>query len=382
MKSPMRRSKRTALTVAVLALSSLLTGCGEWRGLNSLPLPGTEGAGRDAYSVKIQMPNVTAIQQNSRVRVNDVDVGNISAIEREDWHALVTVSLNSDVELPGNAVAKLGQTSLLGSQHIELAAPIDRPATGRLKNGDLIPLDRAGQYPTTEETLAAISTVLNGSGLGQLQQITTEVNTALSGRETDVRNLIDQFDVFTDRLNQQKTNIVTAAEGLDHLASTVNRQNDVLAVALDKIPEAIVVLNKQSENLTQAVTAIGNFSDLGNRIVNTAQDDIVENLRNLQPALQGLADGGPDLTRSLGIYSTFPWPQPTIPKWVRGDYANLSATIDLTLGRLDNSLLQGTPMQGQLTALETALGRTVARQPGLGTPNPLTEPVPTDRGGR
>jgi len=39
------------------------------------------------------------------------------------WHALVTMRIDGDVELPANATAKLGQTSLLGSLHVELAPP-------------------------------------------------------------------------------------------------------------------------------------------------------------------------------------------------------------------------------------------------------------------
>ncbi|MFZ2178921.1 MAG: MCE family protein, partial [Rhodococcus sp. (in: high G+C Gram-positive bacteria)] len=329
-----------------------------------------------AYAVRIEMPNVTAIQPNSRVRVDDVNVGSITKIEREGWHALVSVSLNGDVVLPENATARVGQTSLFGSQHIELASPVTEPARGRLQDGDVIPLARAGQYPTTEQTLSAISTVLNGSGLGQIEQIDTEINAALSGREEDVRSLLSQLDTFTDRLNRQSSDIIAAMEGLDHLAVTVNRQNDVLTGALDGIPPALEVLDRQRENLTNAVTAIGNFSSIGNQVVTESRDDMVANLRNLQSTLRGLADGGSDLTRSLGIYSTFPWPQPTIKNWQRGDLANLSLTVDLTMGRIDNGFLQGTPLEGQLTALETALGRTVERQPGLGTPNPLAAPVP------
>ena len=38
--------------------------------------------------------------------------------------------LNGDVDLPANATAKIGQTSLLGSLHIELAPPTDQPPQG------------------------------------------------------------------------------------------------------------------------------------------------------------------------------------------------------------------------------------------------------------
>ena len=101
-----------------------MPGC-QWRGLNSLPLPGTQGGGPGSYEIKAQLPDVGTFQQNSRVRVGDATVGNVTKIERQGWHALVTMRLNGDVNLPANATAKVGQTSLLGSLHIELAPPTE-----------------------------------------------------------------------------------------------------------------------------------------------------------------------------------------------------------------------------------------------------------------
>ncbi len=114
------------------------------KGLNSLPLPGVEGAGPGSFTIEAQMPDVDNIEPNSRVRVGDVNVGHVRRIERQGWHALVTMELNGDVELPANATAKLGQTSLLGSLHIELAPPTDVPPEGKLDDGSLIPLASSG----------------------------------------------------------------------------------------------------------------------------------------------------------------------------------------------------------------------------------------------
>ena len=127
------------------------------------------------------MPDVNNIQPNSRVRVGDVTVGNVTKIERQGWHALVTMQLNGDVDLPANATAKIGQTSLLGSLHIELAPPTDaaaaRQAARRLADPAV-----ARRAPTrrTEQTLAALSLLLNGGGIGQVQDITEAFSTAFT----------------------------------------------------------------------------------------------------------------------------------------------------------------------------------------------------------
>jgi phospholipid/cholesterol/gamma-HCH transport system substrate-binding protein len=97
--------------------------------------------------------------------------------------------------------------------------------------------------------------------------------------------------------------------------------------------------------------------------------------------LQSLADAGPALTRSLDFFLTFPFPRPTLSKWVRGDYANVSAVIDLTLSRIDNSFLTGTFLEGILTQLELQQGRTIGQLPSPYTArNPLTVPYHFDQG--
>ena len=151
----MIRAKWVRVAAGGLVLALALTGCGRG-GLNSLPLPGVQGAGTGGFTVQAQLPDVDNLKQNSRVRVGDVNVGTVTGIDRQDWHALVTMRLNGDVELPANATAKLGQTSLLGSLHIELAPPTDAPPEGKLHDGSLIPLASSGKYPSTEQTLAAI----------------------------------------------------------------------------------------------------------------------------------------------------------------------------------------------------------------------------------
>lgn len=93
--------RRLVAGVAATAMLVMVSGCG-WRGLNSLPLPGTQGNGPGSFEVRAQMPDVSNIQPNSRVRVGDVTVGHVSKIALEGNHALVTMQLNDNVELPAN----------------------------------------------------------------------------------------------------------------------------------------------------------------------------------------------------------------------------------------------------------------------------------------
>jgi phospholipid/cholesterol/gamma-HCH transport system substrate-binding protein len=367
--------------LVLLLISTLaLSGCG-WRGLNSIALPGTAGGGEGSYQIQAQLPDIGNMQQNSRVRVGDVTVGNVTKIERQGWHALVTMSIAGDVSLPGNATATVGQTSLLGSLHVELAAPDGIPPSGKLHDGSLIPLSSGSAYPTTEQTLAAVSMLLNGGGLGQLQDITTAFATAFAGREGDLRSLLTQLDQFIAHANAQSADIIAATDSLNNLAGQFAAQKPVVDRALETIPDALRVLADQRNNLADALDQLGKFSALAADSVDQTKDGLRTALTDLGPVLESLANAGPALTRSLSMLATYPWTKELITKFVRGDYANLTAIFDMTLSRIDNSLLTGTRFEGDLTELEMQWGRTIGQIPSPYTAgNPLIVPYHLDQG--
>jgi phospholipid/cholesterol/gamma-HCH transport system substrate-binding protein len=371
---------RTVSAVIVAAMLSVVSACG-WRGLNSLPLPGTAGKGAGSYTVQVQLPDVTTLQQNSRVRVGDVTVGNVEKVERQEWHALVTLRLAGQVDLPANATAKLGQTSLLGSVHIELAPPIGVSPRGNLHEGSLIPLSSAGMYPTTEQTLSAASLLLNGGGLGQLQDITQSLSTAFGGRERDLRSLIIQLDTFIAHLNDQSSDIITATDKLNNLTGQFAADKPVVDRALNTIPNALAVLKDERTHLADAVDQLGKFSALTANAVNQTKESLVSEVRELAPVFDSLANAGPALTRALSYLATYPWPNETLGNWIRGDYANLSAVFDLTLSRLDAGFFTGTRWEGNLTELEMQWGRTIGQMPSPYTAgDPLIAPYHWDQG--
>jgi phospholipid/cholesterol/gamma-HCH transport system substrate-binding protein len=378
--------RRTRFAAAIAIIAMLAAGCG-WRGLNSIPLPGVEGMGPGSFSVQAQMPDVDNVEQNSRVRVGDVNVGTVTKIERQNWHALVTMKLNADVKLPANATAKVGQTSLLGSQHIELAPPTDAAPEGRLHDGSMIGLASAGAYPTTEQALAAIALLLNGGGFGNLGDITEALSTAFTGRENDLRSLIEQLDKAIGYLDDQKHDIIAASDSLNNLVAQFAEQKPVVDKALRTIPDALQVLKDQRNNLTEALTQLGRFSALAADSVSQTKEALVAELKNLGPVLQSLADAGPALTRALSFLPTFPFPKETLTNWMRGDYANLTLVVDMTLSRIDQGFFTGTRFECNLTWLELQWGRTIGQMPSpcnqhVPPPggNPLLKPYRFDQG--
>jgi virulence factor Mce-like protein len=325
-----------ASTCVVLTAS----GCA-FEGVNSLPLPGAVGRGPDAVTYRVQIANVATLESNSPVLMNDVVVGSVGKMDVQDWHANVEISVKPDVVIPANAVASVGQTSLLGSMHLALNTPLGQQPEGKLPPGTTIGLNESSTYPTTEETLSSLSVVVNAGGLGQLGDVVHSFNVALSGREEDFRSLLTELDTFVGTLDQQRQSLVATIDALNRVASTFAGRRDVINAALQRIPRALEVLDRERPQLTTALDKLGTFSDTATRLVNDTQDDLVKNLQGLQPTIQALADVGPDIDASLAYATVFPYGQNLIDRAVRGDFINLFATVDISGPRLRKSIFLG-----------------------------------------
>ena len=356
MMKAVKAIRRGAWRVLVLLIAAMtLASCG-WRGIANVPLPGGPGTGANKMTIYVQMPDTLALNVNSKVRVADVNVGSVRKIELKNWIATLTLDMDAGVQLPENATARIGQTSLLGSQHIELAPP-DDPSPQPLRNGDLIPLKNSTSYPTIERTLASISTVLHGGGIANLEVIQTEVNDILDGHATEIRDFLGKLDTFTRQLNEQRDDLTRALDSTNELLAIVAKRNDTLDRVLTEFPPLIQHFAEQREMFADAVTALGRFSKATDDTLTQARGNLEQNLQLLQRPLKQLGRAAPYLVEALKLILSAPYPIDNVPKVVRGDYINTSATIDLTLSSIDNSYLTGTTFSGALRALEQAWGR-------------------------
>lgn len=330
--------RMAALCAAVMVT---VTGC-SFNGLNSLPLPGAAGRGPGAATYHVEVANVGTLEANSPVMVDDVIVGSITKIRVRGWHADVEIAVKPNVVVPANAAAAVGQTSLLGSMHLELNPPAGQPGRGQLARGATIPANRSLTYPSTEQTLSSLSVVINSGGFTQIGDVIHNFNAAFSGRAGDIRDLLDRLDRFVGTLDGQRDHLVTSIQALNRFASTLARQRDVITQALETIPPALDVLISERPRIITALDKLRVFGDTATSLVHDAGSELVTDLQNLEPTIKALADVGPDLDEVLAYAPTFPFSQNFIDRAVRGDYINGFFTLDLTNARLRKGLLLGT----------------------------------------
>jgi phospholipid/cholesterol/gamma-HCH transport system substrate-binding protein len=335
------KTLRQLASIGCCLLVAATAGC-TFQGVNSLPLPGAVGRGPDARTYHVEIANVGTLEPNSAVMIDDVVVGSIARMRVKAGHADVEVSVRPDVSVPANAIATIGQTSLLGSSHLALDPPLGQRPTGQLPAGATLALNQSSTYPSTEQTLASVSALVNSGGLGQIGDIIHNMNSALSGHEPQLRDLFGRLNRLVGTFDAQRDDLIEAMRALERLGGTFGAQHEVLTRALHTIPGALDILVAQEPTFASALRELGAFADTATQVVNDTQADLMANLRNLEPTVCSLANVGPDLDRGLSMVSTYPITQDIIDRAVRGDYINLFATLDLTVNRLKSGMFLGT----------------------------------------
>ncbi|MFE6860516.1 MCE family protein [Nocardia sp. NPDC057668] len=337
-----RSGRGAALALALGAVTVVAAGCGN--GAYSIPLPGGPNVGDNPLHIDIRFADVLDLVPQSTVKVDGVAVGRVDKIELapDGWTASVRAVVNNDVDLPANARAEVRQSNLLGEKFIELSAPANDPAAARLSDNAVIDVAQTRTATEVEQVLGALSLLLNGGGVAQLQPIVVELNKALDGRDAKTRSLLEQANKLIGGLNDQVEDITRALDGLDVLSSRVGQQTAQIAKILDELPEGIQILNEQRPQLIQLLTQLDRLGQAGFDVLDHSKDDLIADLNSLRPTLQELGRSAGDLVTAFPLIPTYPFPDEAI-KSAFGGQVNTWLSVDLEIGTLLSNLGVGKP---------------------------------------
>jgi phospholipid/cholesterol/gamma-HCH transport system substrate-binding protein len=329
---PGTRSRRIGGALLAAAALAAVTSCSAG-GIYNLPLPGGANLGPHPLKIDIQFDDVLDLVPQSAVKVDGVPVGRVDTIKvgPDGWTADVTVLVNSSVHLPANATAAVKQTNLLGEKFIELAPPVAEPAEGTLAGGATIPLERTRHATDIEQVLGALSLLLNGGGVADLQPIVTELNQTLGERTGTVRALLGRADTLLNGLNQEVAAIQSALDGLDVLSTRTAAQTQQIGKVLDELPAGIHILDEQRPALIAMLGQLDRLGENGVAVIGKAKDNLISDLLALRPTLEQLGKAAPDLITALPLIPTYPFPDASLPALIGGQM-NTWLSVDLQIG--------------------------------------------------
>ncbi|WP_026917346.1 MCE family protein [Gordonia shandongensis] len=324
------RARAAAVGAALAAVLTMTTACS---GIQSVPLPGGVDVGDNPREYKIEFANILDLVPQSVVKMDGIPVGQVTKVEVPEgsWDAVVTVKVKNSVDLSDKSQAKIQQTNLLGEKFVALSEPDGiTPAEPRQPEARIIKTDRTRTTTDIEQLLGALSMLLNGGGINQLEPIITSLNTALGDRPDTVASLLRESEKLIGNLNDQRDDIIRAIDGVSRLSDRANRQTDQIERILDQLPAGIKVLEEQRPQFVDLLTKLDDLGEVGTDILGKAHKQIITDLRALRPILSELAKSAQDAVTAAPLMLTHPFPDDLLPGLI-GDSTNLFMTLDFRL---------------------------------------------------
>jgi phospholipid/cholesterol/gamma-HCH transport system substrate-binding protein len=313
--------------LAIGASALALSGCA--LGLQSLPK--INASSGPSYPVHAVFADVLNLPEDAQVRVGAEVVGRVSSITTQDFQADLTLSINDGVQLLTGTTAQVRFDDPLGDEYVILAeppAPAGAAAGPFLQAGATIPETSTSTAPTVEDTFGALSLVLNGGGLNQLQTIIRELNDTFDGNQPQIRSFLTTIDRAVRTIAGGKAAVDGALTAINQLTSQLNSGRSVIGNGIQAIAPAVGVLASENSQIQQLLGALSNLGAVGTQVAQQSGENSVQDLKDLLPVVQQLGSIsqqiGPDL-QDLAKFET------ESPKLAPGGYLQVNVIADVLL---------------------------------------------------
>jgi phospholipid/cholesterol/gamma-HCH transport system substrate-binding protein len=323
-------TRRRWASALVMAFAVCLGGCG-FHGLSLQSLPKLGGVTGATYPVYATFANVLNLPVEGQVRVGPQVVGEVTSISAVDYQASVTMRIEKNVTLLQGTTAQVRFDNPLGDEYVLLTAPADTQAP-HLRPGAQIPESDTSTAPSVEDTLGALSLVLNGGGINQLQTIIHELNDAFNGNQPQIRSFLGTVNTALVTLADGRTALDDFLGSAGNLTRELNGSGGAGAKTIGNgiasIAPAISVLASENKSLDQLFGALSNLGAVGTQIAQQSGQNSVDDVRALLPVVDELNNVSEQLAPVLSEVSRF---EAEAPRVAPGDYLQVGVVANVIL---------------------------------------------------
>jgi phospholipid/cholesterol/gamma-HCH transport system substrate-binding protein len=326
-----RRLVSAAVPVVLGAGAVVLSGCA--LSLQSLPKVSGISSG-STYPVHAVFANVLNLPTDAQVREGAQVVGQVGTIGTRDFQADLTLDIDKTVRLPVGTTAQIRFDNPLGDEYVFLQAPATlADAIGQqhirfLSSGAVIPAGSTSTAPSVEDTFGALSLVLNGGGINQLETIIHELNNTFTGNQPPIRSFLTTINQGVTSLAGGKTAIDNALASISNLTNQLNGGRATIANGIDTLAPAIGVLAGENTQIDGLITQLSHLGAVGTTIAEQSGQNSVADAKDLLPVVQQLESVAAQLAPDLSTLAAF---EAETPKVAPGDYLQASAVVNVVL---------------------------------------------------
>jgi len=322
------RVRKMATTAFAIALVTMLGGCA----LSLQSLPKLSGLNAPTYELHAVFANVLNLPDDAQVRVGAEVVGQVGSISTSNFQADLTLDIKKSVRLLVGTTAQIRFDNPLGDEYVMLSEPAPLPTSLAVSQyiaaGSLIPESDTSTAPSVEDTFGALSLVLNGGGLNQLQTIIHELNNTFNGNQPQIRSFLTTIDQGVSSLAGGRKAIDTALASIADLTRKLNGGRQTIANGINALAPAIGVLAGENGQISDLLSELSNLGAIGTRVAQQSGQDSVNDVKALLPVVQQLESVSQQLGPDLSDLALF---EAETPKVAPGDYLQVKVIANVLL---------------------------------------------------
>ena len=230
--------------------------------------------------------NVEGLQIGTKVTVNGLAVGKVSAIDfhPKSTQLLVTFSLRNDVQFSSNSIAELYEAGLIGGKSIAIIPVFDQAPRmkdgdtlkGRVKPGltDLVNQQIAPLQQKLEQVLVDADSLFTGINEVLSQEGKANISNTLASLSSTVENINKAAVSFDNLLSAQENNLSTTLDNVSLASKNLAKLSDSLAAA--NVKQTVTTLQKTLAELEKTLTAINQKEGTAGKLI--YDTDLYDNL--------------------------------------------------------------------------------------------------------
>lgn len=228
-------------------------------------------ASRDTYEAVVA--DVGGLLVDDAVKISGVEVGKVEALDVERGNAIVTFSVDDDVELWDETVVRVRWKNALGTRLLDLETAGDAP----VEPGHRFELEDTRPPANLDTFLARANPMLQAIDVELSNQLMRELGDALEGREAHIQELISDAAEVLDVVAARDEAVATALREGAAVADAYAQRRETLERLLSDAADLGEGLSQRTDVLLDAAVALTEAQ----RELEALVDDNDETIRDL-----------------------------------------------------------------------------------------------------
>ena len=235
------------------------------------------------YQVTAEFSDASGLLVGDQVKAAGVTIGRVDEIKVRNGLAVVTMSIDQDVDLPRDVDAQIRFRNLIGQRMIAFVQPESSTTAELMRDDDLIPLDRTRPAFDLSELFNGLRPLIRSTSPQDINVVSRTLTRVLQGRTGQIESLLTNVSDISEVIASKDQELNTLLDGLNVVSEDLAGRDQQLEQTLTDINR---FFSKVSQNKRSLAAAFINLEDAATRL-----DRLVRtNDKNIESQVESLAD--------------------------------------------------------------------------------------------